>query len=47
MACSEAPQGRSFWTLSLLVEQLVELGIVGKGSKETVRCALKKTKLKI
>ena len=43
IACSEAPQGRSDWTLKLLAEQLVEREIVDSISTETVRKALKKT----
>ena len=43
-ACSEAPEGRSHWTMQLLADQLVNLGIVDSISDETVRQTLKKTK---
>jgi transposase len=42
VACSEAPEGRESWTMQLLAEQLVELGIVDEISDETVRLTLKK-----
>lgn len=41
-ACSEAPEGRSRWTLKLLGERLVALEIVESISPETVRKTLKK-----
>ena len=44
-ACSEAPEGRSDWTLQLLADRLVECEIVDSISGETVRQALKKTPL--
>jgi hypothetical protein len=43
-ACSTAPEGRTRWTMQLLAEQLVNLGIVDSISDETVRQTLKKTK---
>jgi transposase len=43
LACSEAPAGRSHWTLRLLAGRLVELGVVDCISHETVRQTLKKT----
>lgn len=43
LACSAAPRGRERWTLQLLAERLVEVGIVGAISADTVRRALKKT----
>jgi transposase len=43
LACSEAPEGRSRWTLRLLADRMVELGHVGGVSRETVRRTLKKT----
>lgn len=43
LACSEAPDGRSRWTLRLLADQMVELGYVETLSRETVRQTLKKT----
>lgn len=43
LACSDPPQGRCRWTLCLLADQLVALGLVAAVSPETVRQALKKT----
>jgi len=43
LACSDPPQGRCRWTLCLLADELVALGLVGSVSGETVRQALKKT----
>jgi homeodomain-containing protein len=43
LACSDPPEGRCHWTLSLLADELVALGRVGSVSTETVRQALKKT----
>jgi transposase len=45
LACSDPPEGRCHWTLSLLCDELVALGLVGSVSTETVRQALKKTTL--
>jgi hypothetical protein len=45
LACSDPPEGRCHWTLSLLCDELVALGLVGTVSTETVRQALKKTTL--
>jgi hypothetical protein len=42
-ACSEAPEGRSRWTLKLLGDRLVALEVVESISPETVRQTLKKT----
>jgi transposase len=42
-ACSQAPEGRSRWTLHLLADKLVELGVVDRISHECVRSTLKKT----
>ena len=42
-ACSEAPEGRSRWTLKLLADKLVALGVVDTISHECVRQTLKKT----
>jgi len=41
-ACSEAPEGRSRWTLKLLADRLVSLEVVDSISGETVRRTLKK-----
>jgi hypothetical protein len=43
IACSDPPEGRRHWTLQLLADELVALGLVQKVSTETVRQALKKT----
>lgn len=45
LACSEPPEGRCHWTLNLLCDELVALGLVRTISTETVRQALKKTTL--
>lgn len=46
LACSEAPEGRSEWTMQLLADKLVVLGVVEQPiSDETVRRTLKKTTL--
>jgi hypothetical protein len=43
LACSEAPEGRERWSLRLLADKAVEMGIVESVSHETVRKTLKKT----
>lgn len=43
LACSEPPEGRGSWTLRLLADRMVDLGIVEGVSHETVRRTLKKT----
>ncbi len=43
LACSEAPEGRTKWTMQLLADELVVLGVVDSISDETVRVTLKKT----
>jgi len=43
VACSDAPAGRSRWTLRLLADKAVELGFVDTIAPETVRQMLKKT----
>jgi hypothetical protein len=43
VACSDPPQGRCHWTLQLLADEMVVLGLVDVVSIETVRKALKKT----
>ncbi len=43
LACSDAPEGHEHWTLRLLADQVVELGLVASPSYETVRLRLKKT----
>ena len=43
LACSEAPEGRERWSMRLLADKAVEMGIVESVSHETVRKTLKKT----
>jgi len=43
LACSDPPSGRCHWTLQLLADELVVLGLIDTISIETVRQALKKT----
>ena len=43
LACSPPPSGRISWTLQLLADRLVQLGVVEEISDETVRLRLKKT----
>lgn len=43
LACSQAPAGRSRWTVRLLAEKLVELKIADHVSTMTVQRSLKKT----
>jgi transposase len=42
LMCGEPPAGQSRWTLNLLSQRLVELGVVESVSHETVRQVLKK-----
>ena len=42
LACSDPPRGRCHWTLQLLADEMVVLGLVDTISTETVRQALKK-----
>ena len=43
LACSKPPKGRTRWTLRLLENKVVELGIVEHASDSTIGRALKKT----
>jgi Homeodomain-like domain len=45
LACSDPPKGRCHWTLQLLADEMVVLGLIDAISTETVRKALKKTTL--
>jgi transposase len=45
LTCSESPEGHETWTMRLLADKLVELGVVEDISHETVRQTLKKTSL--
>jgi transposase len=42
-SCGPAPEGRSKWTLQLLSDKVVELGLADSICRETVRQTLKKT----
>lgn len=44
IACSEAPEGRERWTLQLIADELVRLGVVESLSATAVGTTLKKTK---
>jgi transposase len=44
VACSQAPEGRTTWTLKLLADRLIECEIVDSISMEAVRQTLKKTR---
>jgi transposase len=43
LACSTPPAGSARWTLRLLADRVVELGLVERCSRETIRRTLKKT----
>src|SRR5690242_15716364 len=43
LACSTPPNNQVKWTMQLLADRLVQVGIVGEISDETVRRTLKKT----
>jgi uncharacterized membrane protein len=43
LACSDPPEGRCRWTLHLLADEMVALGLARSVSTETVRHALQKT----
>jgi transposase len=42
LACSQPPTGRECWTMQLLADRLVALGVVASISDETVRRTLQK-----
>lgn len=44
LACSKPPKGRARWTLRLLENKVVELGIVDHASDSTIGRTLKKTR---
>ncbi|KKM92578.1 hypothetical protein LCGC14_1217080 [marine sediment metagenome] len=46
-ACSSAPEGRKRWTVRLLADEMVSLGIVDSCGKTTVHNTLKKTNLSL
>jgi transposase len=43
LSCSQPPEGYARWTLRLLADKIVQLGVVENISYETVRRELKKT----
>jgi hypothetical protein len=45
LACSTPPEGRKSWTLRLLEDKVVELGVVERASDNTIGRVLKKTNL--
>jgi len=47
LACGAAPDGRSRWSVRLLAEKVVELGIMETVSHETIRNTLKKRSLSL
>lgn len=47
LTCSDAPEGRTRWTLRLLADRMVELGHVEQVCPETIRQTLKKTNLSL
>ena len=42
-ACADPPEGRISWTMQMLADRIVELGVVESVSDDTVRRILKKT----
>ena len=44
LACSQPPEKREHWTMQLLADRLVELGVVESISDESVRVRMKKTR---
>ena len=47
MACGEAPDGRNRWTVRLLADQMVALGIIEACSRSSIHRVLKKTSLSL
>jgi hypothetical protein len=45
LACSQPPEGHAHWSLRLLENKVVELGIVERASDTTIQRTLKKTRL--
>ncbi len=46
IACSNAPEGRSHWTLELLRKETIKRGIIDEISKEPIRILLKRHDMK-
>ena len=47
LACSTPPEGHAHWTLRLLEDKVVELGIVERASDNTIGRVLKKTRFSL
>ena len=47
LACSTPPEGHARWTLRLLEDKVVELGIVDRASDNTIGRVLKKTRFSL
>ena len=47
IACSEAPEGRERWTLQLIADEVVRLGVIESLSHTAVANTLKKTNLSL
>jgi hypothetical protein len=47
LACSRPPEGYARWTLRLLEDKVVELGIVERASDNTIGRVLKKTRFSL
>ena len=47
IACSEAPEGQERWTLQLIADKLVHLGVLDSISDTAIGNALKKTNLSL
>ena len=47
LACGDAPEGRNRWTVRLLADQMVSLGLVGSCGKSSVQRVLKKMSLSL
>jgi hypothetical protein len=42
LACSDAPAGHAQWSVRLLTDKVVEIGIADRVGRETIRRFLKK-----
>jgi transposase len=45
LACSNAPDGRAQWSVRLLTDKAIEIGLVERVGRETIRLFLKKMRL--
>lgn len=45
LACSDAPDGRAQWSVRLLTDKAIEIGLVERIGRETIRLFLKKMHL--